>query len=340
MEPAHTSSPIRWGILGTARIATKVGRAIQAASGAELTAIASRSEEKARGWAAEHQVPRHFGNYQVLLDDPDIDAVYMPLPPSLHLEWTARAAERGKHVLCEKPIALDASEAEQMWSVCQQHGVQLMDGVMWYHHPRALQMAKVLRDGTLGTLRRVTSAFSFCWKEIPKNEIRLNRQMRGGSLWDLGWYCVGAALWAFNAMPHRVYGTASWYNDVDMHFSGLLWFDQDRTAAFDSGFDTEMRRWIEVAGTDASLVCDDFTNPWDSHKPRFWLNNSTGTVSEHIAPPVIQEVQMIQDFGRIIRTGQLDPSWPETAIRTQHICDALDHSARTDQPVEVAPASR
>jgi len=332
---SQAEQKIRWGILGTARIATKVGKAIRGAAGAELAAIASRSSDRAADWAAEHGATRSYGSYEALLDDPGIQAVYVPLPPALHVEWTIRAAERGKHVLCEKPLARNAHETREMAAACREHDVQLMDGVMWLHHPRTADMARQIQEGALGRLRRVTSSFTFHWATVPMDDIRLSREMGGGSLLDLGWYCVGATLWAFGDMPRRVYGTARFCNDVDMNFSGMMWFDDERMASFDCGFDTEMRKWFEVAGTEASLVCDDFTNPWDVDNPRFWLHNSTGTIAERIAEPIIQEVRMIEDFGVLVRSGELDPHWPETAIATQRVCDALDQSARTGQPVEV-----
>jgi predicted dehydrogenase len=332
-------SPIvRWGVLSTARIATRVGAAIRRAEGAELSAVASRSPEKATAWATEHRAARSYGTYEALLDDPEIDVVYIPLPPSLHAQWTIKAAEHGKHVLCEKPLALEASQAEEMAAACREHDVQLMDGVMWLHHPRAAEMHRFLGDGTLGDLRRVTSAFSFHWDEVPTGDFRLSRDLGGGSLGDLGWYCIGATLWAFGDRPLRVFGTARYYGtarDADRNFSGMLWFDRERMASFDCGFDVGMRRWMEVAGTQASLVCDDFTRPWNEERPRFWLHDTRGKMSEHASSPRIQEVCMIDDFCDIVRSGVLDDRWPRQAIETQRVCDALDRSARTGQIVEL-----
>lgn len=331
----ETPKPVRWGILGTARIATKVAAAIRQVKNAELTGIASRSQESAQLWAEEHAAGRTYGSYLALLDDPDIDAVYIPLPPSMHAEWTIRAAEKGKHVLCEKPLAVSTAQTEEMWAACREHGVQLMDGVMWVHHPRSAEMLRLIREHQLGDIQRVTSAFSFRWDEIPEADLRLQRDLGGGALLDLGWYCVGAACWAFDETPHRVFGTGRYHNDVDLSFSGLLWFSGDRTSGFDCGFESEMRRWMEVAGTQASLVCDDFTRPWKVEKPRFWMHDKTGKVSETVAAPVVQEACMIETFCRLINEGQLDERWPLTAIRTQRVCEALDRSARTGQVVEL-----
>jgi predicted dehydrogenase len=336
---SDATRPVRWGILGAARIATKVGAAIRQADGAELTLIASRDAERAAAWAAEHGALRSCGSYQAVLDDPEIDAVYIPLPPSMHREWTILAAEHGKHVLCEKPLALSSAEVLEMIAACRQNGVQLMDGVMWLHHPRTADMLRAIHSGELGTLRRVTSAFSFCWPELPQNEIRLERKYGGGSLLDLGWYNVGATLWALGERPRRVSGSARWHRagDVDMHFAGLMWFDdEDRTASFDCGFDTVARRWLEVAGTEGSLVCDDFVVPWQPEKLRFWTHDSQGSATQHTAPAPIQQVCMIEDFVRLVRSGRLDEHWPQFALAVQRICEALDRSARTERPVDIA----
>jgi predicted dehydrogenase len=332
---SETTKTVRWGVMGTARIATKVGKAIHQADGAELAAIASRNSERAGDWAAEHGAGRSYGNYESLLDDDELDALYIPLPPSMHLEWVVRAAERGKHVLCEKPLAMNAAEAAEMAAACREHGVQLMDGVMWLHHPRTAVMRQAVRDGKLGQLRRVTSAFSFHWDEVPMQDIRMQRELGGGCLGDLGWYCAGATLWAMGGMPERVCATARYLNDVDINFSAVLWYDNDRTASFDCAFDTTWRKWFELAGTHGSLVCDDFVNPWKIDKPRFWLHDADGRPTEHVCEPLIQEVCMIEDFCKLVRSGDLDFRWPNTAVATQRVCDALDEAARSGSVVEL-----
>ena len=152
---------IRWGILSTARIATKVSQAINAVDGAEVAAVASRTTQRAASWAEQHGIGRSYGDYQALLDDDELEAIYIPLPPSMHAEWTIRAAESGKHVICEKPIAISATQAEEMAAACRENNVQLMDATMWVHHPRAADMLQPIQDGTLGEMRRVTAPFGF-----------------------------------------------------------------------------------------------------------------------------------------------------------------------------------
>lgn len=319
---------VRWGIMSTANIATKVGNAIHLADGAELVAIASRTQKRAEAWAYEHNVPRAYGNYEDLLNAPDVDAIYLPTPPSMHAEWTIKAAEHGKHVLCEKPLSITTDEAIAMADACQRNGVQLMDGVMWVHHKRTAEMRKIIDGGTLGRLRRVTAAFTFNWDTIPENNIRAQKEAGGGCLGDLGYYCVRAILWAFGDLPTQVFGTARDKAGVEFNLSGLLWFADERMASFDCGFDTGSRKWFEVAGTKGSLICDDFTVPWSAETARFWIHGTGGKDAEHRIEGCIQEVEMIERFSNIVRTGELDTHWPTVAIDTMRVCDALLASAR------------
>lgn len=328
------TTPVRWGILGTARIAEKVSRAITLASDTHVAAVASRSADRASQWADEHDVPTSYGSYDELLNDEGLDAIYIPLPPAMHAEWTIRAAECGKHVLCEKPLALDVSQAGQMAAACRQHGVQLMDGVMWVHHPRAFEMAAPIRDGTLGEVRRVTSSFTFN-HPFPADDLRMQRSLGGGSLLDLGWYCVRATWWATGRLPDRVYGAGRYENDVDVNFSAMMWLGDACMASFDCGFDTTWRRWMEIAGTSGTLVCDDFTKPWQEDRPRFWIHDAEAQATEHVSQPLIQEVCMVEAFCDAIRSGELNEVWPADAIATQRVCNALDESARHGRMVEI-----
>ncbi len=283
----HREIPLRFGVLGTGRITRKVGPAIARTPGAELAAVGSRDAERAAAWAAEHGAVRSYGSYDALLDDPNLDAVYVALPPALHREWTVKAAERGLHVLCEKPLAATLDDAVAMADACRRHNVQLMDGVMWVHTPRAAMMRAVLESGELGEIQRVTSAFTFRAEGWFGDEFRLAPDLGGGCLLDLGWYCVGVSLWAFGQLPHTVSGTGIWRKDnVDVSFTGHMRFTGSAEAAFDCGFHTAMRKWVEIAGTHGSLVCDDFTRPWSPEKSRFWTHGDFGKVTEHRCEPV------------------------------------------------------
>lgn len=319
---------VRWGILSTARISDKVGGAIRLAENAELAAIASRTEERARGWASEHGVARAYGNYNALLEDSEIDAVYIPLPPSMHAEWTIKAAECGKHVLCEKPLAANAEEAAAMVDACRAHNVQLMDGVMWVHHERTFAMKRIIANGALGQMRRVTAAFTFNWDKIPEENIRLKKEFACGCLGDLGYYCIRAILWALGDLPVQVFATARYYRGVDFNLSGTLWFRDERMASFDCGFDVGSRRWFEIAGTRASLICDDFVVPFKKESSRFWVHGTEGKAAEHKFESCIQEVRMIERFSEWVQLGQPNLDLLTDAVNTMRICDALHKSAR------------
>lgn len=324
---------LRFVILGTARIARTVGPKIQSASGAELIGIASRNADSAATFAAELGVPRSYGSYQAALDDPDIDAVYIPLPPSLHLEWTAKAAAAGKHVLCEKPMARSLEETDRMIEVCHRHEVVLLDGVMWYHTPRAMEIRKIVSSGQLGELRQLTSVFTFRWDTMPMQDLRMHRELGGGALLDLGWYCVGAALLLFDATPVRVFARATWCNDVDTRLNGFLWFEDGRVATIECGFDTVRRRWVEVAGAAGAVVCDDFTRPWKPEKPRFWSHDSEGASTEHVIPHKPQEECMIEAFCDLVSEKNVDHPLLKLSRQTQLVCDALEQSARSETEV-------
>jgi predicted dehydrogenase len=352
MTAPDVPCPVRWGILGTARIASKLARAICAARGAQLAAVASRDVHRARSWIDQHTVGHpqadsalaflpagapiaSFGSYLDLLRQPDIDAVYIPLPPALHCEWTCAAAAHGKHVLCEKPLAMNFGEAERMKDACLSAGRQLMDGVMWSHHERTPAMKRILASGELGRLRRVTSAFTFNTADLRPDNIRFQRALGGGALGDVGWYCIRATLWALGDLPERVQATARYERDVEVNLSATLWFSGERMASFDCGFDTTWRKWVEIAGTQGSLVCDDFVNPWDAAKARFWTHDGQGKATQHDFPGCIQEVRMIEVFSDIVRSGCLDPTWVDAALDTRIVCDALDRAARSGEVVRV-----
>ena len=328
-------SDIRIAILGTAKIARTVGPKIQSAVGASLVGVASRDVAKAEDFAKELNIPRAFDGYQAALDDPGVDAVYVPLPPSMHLEWTQKAAEAGKHVLCEKPLAANVRDAEQMIAVCQENDVVLLDGVMWYHTPRATAIREIVRSGQLGQIRQYTSVFTFRWDTMPMDNLRLHRDMGGGSLLDLGWYCVGGALMLFDELPEKVMAVGQWCNDVDTRMNAFLWFSDDKVATIECGFDTVRRRWFEIAGSKEALVCDDFTRPWKPERPRFWTHDNDGNATEHVVTHKPQEECMIEAFCELIRSGETNHSMLKLSRNTQLVCDALDESARTSRPVTI-----
>jgi predicted dehydrogenase len=326
---------IRWGILGVAKINDRLIPAFKRAANTELRAIASRSPEKAQAAAAAAGIPHAYGSYEQLLDDPAIDAVYIPLPNSLHAEWTMKAADRGKHVLCEKPLAADAAEAQRVVDYCRQRGVRLMDGFMWPHHPRTARLRELLDAGAIGAVRHVTGAFTFRLDLDPKN-IRLHPDLAGGSVMDVGCYPVYGARWVFRAEPVRVYAVAEWYNGVDLTMNGVLEFPDGRAALFDCGFTLPFRGSMEIVGTQGIIRLPEMWLP--PPRAAFQVLRDDRPPEEVVIEGEDQIVHMLQNFGAAVRAGR-EPSPPPTeAVATLCVLDALRQSAREGRPVDVRQA--
>lgn len=246
------SKPIGIGILGCARIARRgVIRGIQTSSSASLAAIASRQLDTAQSWADEFQIPAAYGSYEELLADRNVDAVYIPLPNELHRQWTLRAAEAGKHVLCEKPLTIDVADALAMVEGCRRHGVLLMEAFMWRHHPRTSLVSKKIAIGQLGELRLVKMDFSF---QIDPDDWRLDPARGGGALYDLGCYGINAARLFAGAEPERIHARAHLHaSGVDMTLAMQLDFPGEVTALLDCSFECPPRNRLELVGTQAAI---------------------------------------------------------------------------------------
>jgi len=246
-------SSLRWGVLSPARIATtKVIPATQAADRCEVVAIASRSADRAAAAASALGIPRAYGSYEELLADPAVDAVYVPLPNHLHAEWTVAAARAGKHVLCEKPLALSVADAERMVAACEEAGVLLQEAFMYRLHPSWVAVRDLVASGRLGHVRAVDVWFSYC-NDDPTN-IRNILEAGGGALWDIGCYAVNVARMLFGDEPARV--QASVVRDpatgCDVLSAGLLDF-AGRTATFTCATRLEPDQRVDVYGDGGRL---------------------------------------------------------------------------------------
>jgi predicted dehydrogenase len=247
---------LRWGILGCARISRRgLIPGISASADGTLLALASREPARARAWAEEFSIPKYVRSYEELLADRDVDAVYIPLPNELHAPWTMAAADAGKHVLCEKPLALDAAEARRMVEHCRARGVLLMEAFMWRHQPRSLALRERLAGGAIGELSLIRSSFSF---PIEPHDWRLDPARGGGALWDVGCYGVNTARFFTGAEPlsvhaHGHFGPAG----VDMTLTATLRFPGDVLAAIDCSFDQPYRCASELVGTKGVIEVPD-----------------------------------------------------------------------------------
>jgi predicted dehydrogenase len=328
-----TPAKLRWGILGVAHNNKRVLPAFARSTCAELRAVASRSPERARSAAASTGIPVAYGSYERLLDDPAIDAVYIPLPNALHVEWTMKAAERGKHVLCEKPLAHTAAGARETVNFCRARGVYLLDGFAWPHHPRTARLRELLDSGCLGDIRRVTGAFTFPLRPPDPTNIRLRADLGGGSLLDVGCYPVSAIRWVFGADPVRVCATATYRDGVDTEMSGTLWFSDGRVGAFDCGFTLPRRGWLEIAGTEGVVSVPELWQP--PTRATFTLRPRQGAAEELVVEGEDQVLRMIENFSRAaLEHRPVTPS-PEEAVRTLRVLDTLAESAREARVVNV-----
>jgi predicted dehydrogenase len=331
MPPVTTR--LRWGILGVARHNRHVLPAFVRSTQSELRAIASRSLERAQAAAGAAGIPIAYGSYEALLDDQAIDAIYNPLPNNLHAEWTMKAAERGKHVLCEKPLARTAPEAQKVVDYCRSNGVRLMDGFAWPHHPRTLRLRQLLDGQSLGDIRRVTGTFTFPLSPFDPANIRLRPELGGGSLLDVGCYPVYGIRWAFGMEPVRVHAAATFQYGVDTEMSGTLWFPDGRVGAFDCGFTLPSRGWLEIVGTQGVVSVPEMWQP--ARRATFVARQKEGTADDVAEEGEDQIFHMIENFSRAALDGQPVSPAPEEAVRTLRVLDALAESAYRGQAVSL-----
>jgi len=245
---------LRWGLLSTARINRRLIPAIRSAGRAELFAVASRDLQRAQVYAAEWDIPRAHCSYEALLDDPDVDVVYVPLPNALHAEWTIRATQAGKHVLCEKPLTTSVAECTQIIAAAEAAGAVVMEAIMYLHHPLMHKVRQMVQEGTLGQITLARGSFSF-FLDRP-GDARWDPTLGGGSLWDLGIYPVSFIRWIAGE-PEEVLGWQTLARQgVDETFVGLLRCADGVLGVFDCGFRQQFRNNAEVAGTEGTLIIE------------------------------------------------------------------------------------
>ncbi len=253
---------LRWGVLSTALINRKLLRGAGRSATAEVVAVASRDGDRAQAYAAEHAIPRAHAGYDALLADPDVEAVYVPLPNGLHHPWTLRALAAGKHVLCEKPYTRRPAEVEAAFAAASAARLVLSEAYMYRYNPQTVRAAELVREGALGELRLVIA--SFTWPCDAPGDVRLDPELDGGSLMDVGCYCVSAAR-LFAGEPVAVAAQQELTpSGVDDRMTGTLAFAGGALAHFDSGFHLPDRSALELVGAEATLHVRD---PWHCVAP-------------------------------------------------------------------------
>ncbi len=320
---------IRWGVISTANIGrAAVIPAIRTSRNGELVAVASRDAAKADAFAAKLGIPKAYSSYEALLEAKDIDAVYIPLPNSLHREWTLKAAERGKHILCEKPLGLTAQECLDMEAAADRNQVQLMEAFMYRFHPRTERVLEMVRAGRLGELRMIHSAFTF--RLTRPDNIRLKPELGGGSLMDVGCYCVNISRMAAGAEPVEVQALARWSpSGVDEQMVGTLRFADGLLAQFDCALTLERREVYELAGTDAFLAVPAAFLP-GAEDVVIQEARSRGSLEQHVIHGADEYRLMAEHFADCILEDR-PPRYPASeAAANMRVIEALHQSARED----------
>jgi predicted dehydrogenase len=246
------STALRWGLLGTALINRRLIPAMRAARRSQLSAVASRDGGRATGYAREWGIATAHASYDALLRDRSVDAIYVSLPNSLHVEWTLRALDAGKHVLCEKPLALTPGDVDRVAAVAHARSLVVAEAFMYRHEPLIAKVLELVRGGAIGRPWLITSGFSFIQSRVP--DVRLDPALGGGSLWDIGCYAVSVARLVAEREPAAAFGLATMTESgVDDAFSGVLHFSGGLVAAVHSSFRAEYRTWLEIAGADGVM---------------------------------------------------------------------------------------
>jgi xylose dehydrogenase (NAD/NADP) len=328
----------RWGILSTARINRAVIPALRASSGSELLAVASRDATRGRAFADEHGIPKSFGSYEELVAADEIDAVYISLPNHLHAEWTIRALRGGKHVLCEKPLALSVEEVDAIAAAARDAGRVVAEAFMYRHHPQTLKVRSLVDSGAVGALRLVRGSFSFPLSR--EGDVRLDPAMGGGCLWDVGCYPISYARFLVGSEPIQASG---WQRlgptGVDVDFLGRLVFPGDVALQFDASFAAPFRTALEVVGSDGTIRISHSFKPGPSET----LLVTRGDREEEVSVSGPEELYLgeIADFERAVAGAGRPAVSLEDSRGNVAAIRALLASARDGEPVApVTPGDR
>jgi len=320
---------VKLGILSTAHINRLVIPGAHASDKVELIAVASRERSRAETYAREWEIERAYGSYDALLEDPDVEAVYISLPNSMHVEWSIRAVEAGKHVLCEKPLSRHPEEVEEAFDAAKRAGCLLTEAFMYRHNPQTKRVAELVREGAIGELRVVRAAFSYALYDA--DNIRLRTDVEGGSLMDVGCYCVsGSRLLA--GEPRDVLGRAyTGPSGTDWVFVGSMGFPGDVFAHFDCGTCLPERDELEVVGTEGSLFLDD---PWHCRRPVIELRRD-GEVERIELDPVDSYRLELENLSDAISGEAPLLLGREDAVGQARALEALHRSAETAATVRL-----
>jgi predicted dehydrogenase len=340
---------VRWGVLSTAAIGmTKVTPAIKQAANADVVAIASRDTERARAAADALGVASAYGSYEALLESGEVDAVYLPLPNDLHAQWTVRAAQAGVHVLCEKPLAMSAAQAQQVLDACADAGVLLQEAFMYRHHPSWVEVMRLVREGRIGDVRAIQTWFSY-YNDDPAN-IRNRPENGGGAVMDIGCYPINVARWLTGAEPSEVVSSVQWdpATGVDTLTSAVLTFPNGVQATFTVCIRCEDYQRVHVIGSHGRIEVEiPFNIPPDVSTRVYVAAGGNPPVDPSVQtltfPPTDQYTRQAELFSQAILDGAAAPVHPSDAAGNMAVIERVLSPAadRTEpRPTRSRPAGR
>ena len=328
--------PITWGVLGTGMVARQAMiPALARAPWASLVAVASRDIQRATALASAHGVPRAYGDYQALLDDPTIACVYIALPNGAHREWVERAAAAGKHILCEKPLGRDAAEVEAMRAACERAGVTLMEALMYRFHPRIERALALVAEDAIGAPRSVQ--VSFCFSLTDTANYRLQAGEGGGALLDVGGYCVHAARLFLGAEPVSIQANGQFGSTgVDMDVSALLDFGAGRSAQIMCSFAAAEYQRVTLVGTHGVMELPRAFTAWrDETAPILITRN--GHTETLLTPPADPYDLMAEAFTQAVMSGIPAPYALEESLATARVVEAVARALRSGRRETLTP---
>jgi predicted dehydrogenase len=328
---------LRWGVLGAARIADVLIQGLRKSNNAELVAVASRDIEKARAWAGARDVPYYFGSYEELLASDLVDAVYLPLPNALHVEWSIRASQHHKHVLCEKPIAVRAEEVESLIAAQQQHGVHIMEAFMYRFHPQIARLQQLLADKAIGDTKILRASFDFFLRR--PHDVRWSVELGGGALLDVGCYCVNISNLLLGGPPISVTASAVWApSGVDISLAGTLEYPNGVLGLIDCSFNvgTTMQQNVEISGTEGVIRLSQPFRVGEEDVTIVVDKADLTTPPETVVVPGANEYQlMIEHFSDAVLNNKQPAYTLQESLANMRVIDALIASAHTGRRISL-----
>jgi D-xylose 1-dehydrogenase (NADP+, D-xylono-1,5-lactone-forming) len=327
-----TNKVLNWGLLSTARISRALLPPLRASKRNQLLAVGSRSKDAADSYAREGKIQRAYGSYEELLADPEIDVIYNPLPNHLHAEWTIRAVEAGKHVLCEKPLALSVDEVDAVRAAARKHGRVVAEAFMYRHHPQTLKVQELVKSGSLGTPKLVRGSFSFVLSD--QGNVRLKPEYGGGSIWDIGCYPISYARSVLGEEPLEVFGwQVTGLTGIDDTFVGQMRFDRNVLMQFDSSFVIPFHAFMELVGSEGTLNVPHPFKPETDEKIYLSRGGKTETIKIKGQELYLGEVEDMADAILLGKEPRISLDDSRNNVKTIR---ALLESAQTGQAVKTS----